>query len=121
MSPDSPESRIARLELQVAKLEQRVQDSLATIATDFKALKEDVRSFAPMVRELDSLKHQLALALTESKGARTEIGELRVSLEERAERQLQERKMDRRWLVGTVLTSAGLIIVALQVLSGFAT
>jgi predicted nucleic acid-binding Zn-ribbon protein len=120
MSPDTPETRIARLEQQVAKLEQRVEDLLTTIAVQFKTLNEDVRSFMPMVREVDNLRHQMTLAHNEAKAARDEIAELRRSLEERAERQQQERKSDRRWLVGTVLTSAGLIILAIQVLGGFA-
>ena len=72
MSPDSPETRIARLEQKVAKLEQRVEDLLVSISTQFKALDEDVRAFGPMVREVDGLKNQLGLALTEAKAARAD-------------------------------------------------
>ena len=118
MSPDSPETRIARLEQKVAKLEQRVEDLLVSISTQFKALDEDVRAFGPMVREVDGLKNQLGLALTEAKAAPAELGDLRRSLEERAELQRRERKADRRWLVATVLSSAALIVAAIQVLGG---
>ena len=118
MSPDSPETRIARLEQKVAKLEQRVEDLLVSIATQFSDLDRDIRQFAPMVREVDDLKHQLKLALAEARGAREDLAGLKKSLEDRAELQRQERKTDRKWLIGTVLASAMLIIAAIQVLGG---
>lgn len=120
MSPDSPETRIARLERQVAKLEQRVEDLLIQIKDQFKGLDDDIRSFGPMVGEVNELKHQLSLALAEAKGARAELVELRRSLEERAETQRLERKSDRRWLIMALLTSGGLVVAAIQVLGGLA-
>lgn len=119
MSPDSPETRISRLEQKVAKLEQRVEDLLVSIRDQFAGLDGDIRRFGPMVEEVNDLKHQLELALTEARGARVELGELRKSLDDRAETQRLERKSDRRWLVGTVLSSAALIVAAIQVLGGF--
>lgn len=119
MSPDSVETRIARLEQKVAKLEQRVEDLVTSLSAQFTNLDEDVRRIAPVVGEVSDLKHQLSLALSEAKGARVELGDLRLSLERRAEAQRLERKTDRRWLVGTVLSSAALIVAAIQVLGGF--
>jgi uncharacterized coiled-coil protein SlyX len=119
MSPDSAETRIARLEQKVAKLEQRVEDLLVSIATQFSDLDRDIRQFAPLVREVDEVKHQLILALGEARGARDDLSGLKRTLEERAETQRKERRSDRWALIGTMLTSVGLIIGAIQVLGGF--
>src|SRR5215216_5260790 len=118
MSPDSPETRIARLEQKVAKLEQRVEDLLVSIKTQFEGLDEDIRRFAPMAGEVNELKHQLSLALGEARGARAELKDLRASLEQRAEVQRLERKADRKALITTILASATLIVAAIQVLGG---
>jgi chaperonin cofactor prefoldin len=118
MSPDSPETRIARLEQKVAKLEQRVEDLLQSISTQFKALDDDVRAFSPMVREVDHLKNQLSLALSEAKGARAELAELRRSLEERAEIQRRERRADKWALIMAMIATGGLIVTAIGVLGG---
>lgn len=127
MSPDSPETRIARLEQKVAKLEQRVEDLLVQIKTQFDGLDADIRAFAPMVKEVHDLQHQLGLALNEARAARTELSDLRTSLEarekerrrasaEREKERRQERKVERRFFVTSLLATAGLIIAALQVL-----
>lgn len=118
MSPDSPETRIARLEQKVAKLEQRVEDLLVSLQTQFKGLDEELRRFAPMVAELNDFKYQTSLALAEARGARVEIKELKESLERRAETDRVERRTGQRWLIGTVLASAALVITAIQVLGG---
>lgn len=118
MSPDSAETRIQRLEQKVARLEQRVEDLLERVAAQFRELDDDVRAFGPLVGEVNNLQHQLDLALTEARGARKELGDLRADLASRAEVQRLERKSDRRWLVGTILASATLIIAAIQVLGG---
>lgn len=119
MSPDSAETRISRLEQKVARLEQRVEDLLLSVAQQIADLDRDIRAFAPVAKEVNDLKHELGLALNEARGARGELGELRKSLAERAELQRLERKADRRWLVGTVLASAMLVVAAIQVLGGF--
>lgn len=118
MSPDSPETRLLRLEQKVARLEQRVEDLLGQIASQFADLDRDIRAFGPLAKDVGDLQHQMQLALAEAKGARSELADLRKSLQDRAEAQRLERKSDRRWLIGTVLTSAALIIAALQVLGG---
>lgn len=120
MSPDSAETRIARLETKVAKLEQRVEDLLVSIKAQFDDLEGDIRTFGPLVGEVNDLKHQLTLALNEARGARQEIGALRETLDARAELQRVERKADRKYLITVVLTSAGLIIAAMGVLVGVA-
>jgi chaperonin cofactor prefoldin len=118
MSPDSPETRIARLEQKVAKLEQRVEDLLVSIKAQFDGLDEDLRQFAPMLKEVNDLRHELNLAITEAKGARQDLTDLRDTLDARAEIQRLERKTDRKWLIGTILASAMLVIAAVQVLGG---
>jgi uncharacterized coiled-coil protein SlyX len=119
VSPDSVETRIQRLEQKVARLEQRVEDLLMSVKEQIGDLDRDIRSFAPMVKQVNDHEHMLSAALEEARGARAELGELRKSLDRREETQRVERKSDRRWLVGTVLSSAALIIGAIQVLGGF--
>ena len=119
VTPDSPETRISRLEQKVARLEQRVEDLLVSVAQQVSDLDRDIRAFAPLTKEVNDLQHELSMALSEARGARAELGELRKSLERREEAQRLERKSDRRWLVGTVLSSAALIVGAIQVLGGF--
>lgn len=89
-----------------------------SVAQQVADLDRDIRAFAPMAKDVNDLQHELGKAASEAKEARVELGELRKSLERREETQRLERKSDRRWLVGTVLTSAALIIAALQVLGG---
>lgn len=118
MSPDSPETRIARLEQKVAKLEQRVEDLLVSIATQFSDLDRDIRAFAPLVREVDELKHQLTLALDEARGARSDLAALKRSLEDRAETQRKERRADKWALIMAMIATGGLIVTAIGVLGG---
>jgi hypothetical protein len=118
MSPDSPETRIARLEQKVAKLEQRVEDLLVAIKAQFDGLEEDIRQFAPLVREVDEVKHQLTLALGEARGAREDLAALKHSLEERAEIQRKERRSDKWALIMAMIATGGLIVTAIGVLGG---
>jgi chromosome segregation ATPase len=119
VSPDSVETRIQRLEQKVARLEQRVEDLLVSVKDQIGDLDRDIRSFAPIVKEVNDLTHNLERAATDAREARAELGQLRKTLTERQEVQRLERKSDRRWLVGTVLSSAALIVGAIQVLGGF--
>lgn len=115
MQPDSAETRIGRLEQLVAKLEQRVEDQ----ARALEALTPLAAGQAAMRVEFARMQGQLGSALDEARAARRELGDLRSHLEKREETQRRERKADRRWLVGTVLSSAALIVAAIQVLGGF--
>jgi regulator of replication initiation timing len=112
--PDSPETRIGRLEQLVARLEQRVEDQARAI----EALKPLAAGQAAMQVDLARMQSHLGTAVDEARAARKELRQLRDHLEENAEKQRKERKTDRRWLVGTVLSSAALIIAAVQVLGG---
>jgi outer membrane murein-binding lipoprotein Lpp len=112
MSPDSPESRIGRLEQHVARLEQRVDD----LSTDVRTLAPLVIAHAEMRVVLDNMQVQLTAAVVEAQTARKELGQLRTHLEERAEVQRKERRADRWALVMALIASGGLIVAALQVL-----
>ena len=135
MTTDSLEARIGRLEQSVAKLEQRVDDLLDRLAGQFKDLDDDVRAFAPIVREVDSVKAELRYIIKAQQEAQKTlaeaqqdtqraIGDLRMRMEQeakaRAQGQEKRRKEDRTnrtllWvaaigLVGLVLESAAILL-----------
>ena len=108
MSPDSPETRLGRLEQITAKLEQRMDDLLDRLAGQFKDLDDDVRAFAPIVREVDAVKAELRFIVNAQRELQSAVGDLRMRMEkesqERREGQEKRRKEGR--------TSRTLLIVA---------
>jgi hypothetical protein len=104
-------------------------------------LADDVRRMVDLperVSVLESIARTMAADLATTRknqhGLRNDVAEsllkLRADLataeEKREEKrdkerqdQVKERKTDRRWLIGTCLSSAGLIIAAIAVLQGF--
>lgn len=48
----------------------------------------------------------------------SDLRELKRDLEKRGADQAKERKADRRWLIATLLTTAGLIVAALAIFLG---
>jgi t-SNARE complex subunit (syntaxin) len=122
VSPDTPETRIGRLESTVAALNQHVQD-----------LDSRVAHLQPLVVGVAELKVGLADVKADVHEASNEVAALRVSLDERErkraadarERRDQERRDARnnRWvlisgLVFVVLTFIGTVVVQLLVANG---
>jgi archaellum component FlaC len=115
MMPDSPETRIARLEQKLARVEQRVED----IADDVRALGSLPIGHAEMKLVMEHLRTEVRACGDEAKGARSDLKDLKDTLSAREAAQRKERKTDRRYLITTVLAAAGLVIAAIQVLGGF--
>lgn len=103
MNPDTLESRLARLEQRVeddAALRRELADLVRTIPQDVAIIKERVA--VSVRRSNDCLdKHQ----------------QLEDYLHQRERDQAHERKIDRRWLIGTFLSSAALVIAAIGLLA----
>lgn len=93
MQPDSPETRIGRLERTMAKLEQRVEDLISISLANFA---QDIHDCSKAVKDL-----------------RDEVEAEKRELRNRETLQRQERKSDRRWMIGTIIASTSVIIAAL--------
>lgn len=84
-------------------------------------LADSVRSLDSTVREIAEVtvitRERAAAAIKRSTECVKIVDDLELYLRNRDEAQAKERKTDRRWLVGTVLSSAGLIIAAVSLLA----
>lgn len=85
MSPDSPETRISRLEQTVAALKQEVRD-----------LGEDVRVFAPLIAQMATMAAHL-------EHVERSVVDLTRKMEERERDSRTESATERRWRVGTAV------------------
>jgi hypothetical protein len=105
MPANSVESRLGIVERDMAALRQQVQ-----------ALDEDVRGAAHLASQQAVLTEQVTTLRELVKTLGHNFDTLKTDLREREKQQVAERKADRRWLVGTVLTSTMLIITAIGIL-----
>lgn len=109
MSPDSAETRLGKLERAVAKVEQRLEDLMTIVMA---SVRQDLQDCA------DAVKTSRAELGGEIKTLRAEVEQERRDLAEKERAQRRERVLDRRWMVGTGLASAGVIIAAMALLVG---
>lgn len=120
--PDSIESRVAALSQRMSDFEgrtdQRFADMEARTNRRLDDLAADVRSLGPLVVQMAEARLELKAARLAADKACSMVEELEDLLRSREDMQRQERKADRRWMIGTVLVAAGLIIGAMQVLLG---
>lgn len=115
MTPDDLDARLGRLEMSMARLEQQV----STHETDIRAIGPMAVTIAKLELSFTHIEAELRGARGDTAACRDEVKDLKSSLLDREQTQRKERKADRRWLIGTVLTSAALVIGAIQVLGGF--
>jgi hypothetical protein len=82
-------------------------------------LARDVHRHGEILAELREAnavsKERVGLAIKRSNDCLTAVENLEAYLHRRDEEQARERKSDRRWLVTTGLSSAGLVVAALAV------
>lgn len=103
MSPDSPESRIGRLEQTVAALKQQVDD-----------IAEDVRVFYPLVAGQEVMREKLE-RMSQDLSAQTDaLGELKQVIRHDADRR-EEGAGNRRWQAYAI--AAGLLFVMISVIA----
>lgn len=77
-----------------------------------------VRNNSAQINALSDLRTQLVGMKDDLHEFVSELRELKRDLGTRAEVQRQERKADRRWMTGTILATASLIIAALAIFLG---
>lgn len=90
----------------------RQQDLINQLRTDVSTLKSDLSGIVATLRtELRGVGGDTVQCITE-------LRDLKVDLKKREEVQHDERRADRRWMIGTLLTTAGLVIAALAIFLG---
>lgn len=113
MIPDSLESRIGRVELDMAGVKQRVDD-----------LRVDVKELAPLVVSVAEIRGAMTRMQTDMQGLTGKLGELSQDLsereEERQEAQREALKDSQSWrralIVGSFTVLAALVTAASAVL-----
>jgi Asp-tRNA(Asn)/Glu-tRNA(Gln) amidotransferase B subunit len=83
----TPDSALGGLAQRLARLEQRVDDLMERIVERFAGVAEDVRIFAPMVREHDEMRAEMRFV----RESVTSILEQQRRLEERIREERQQR------------------------------
>lgn len=106
------------METRVARLEQRLEDTIVRMDNRLLDLASDVRALSPLVIAHAEMGVKLTTAVAEAKAAHDSTEQLRQDLADREVEQRKERKSDRRWMIGTVLTTATLVVAALAVFLG---
>lgn len=81
-------------------------------------LARQVQELAGVQAELAQMRERLGSVNDDTHSCITELRDLKAQLDRRAQTQHEERKSDRRWMIGTLLTTAGLVIAALAVFVG---
>lgn len=104
------EQELARVAQEQARQGQRMEDEVRIsrdLANIVKRIPEDMAT----------MRERLGLAIKRSNDCLHKHEELEDFLHQRDREQARERKSDRRWLVGTGLSSAGLVIASLALLA----
>src|SRR4051812_30689974 len=108
MSPDSPETRLGRLETAVARLEQRTDD-----------LSTDVRTLTPLLVQVAEIKITIAQVQTQSRATLDAVDSLRNAIDQRRETERKDSRSLRNLLIGVglaaLLSPFGGVMVALLV------
>ena len=108
MSPDSPETRLGRLETAVARLEQRTDD-----------LSTDVRTLTPLIVQVAEIKITIAQVQAESRATHDAVDALKRLIEGRREDERKDSRSFRNLLIGVgvaaLLSPFGGVMVALIV------
>lgn len=105
------------------------------IESEFRTIREELHELRPLpervailtdeLRAMRNLPERLAELAVEFRGMRGEINNCFSAIrnaeskrEKREEEQRLERKSDRRWMFGSAMTAAGLVIAAFGLLAG---
>lgn len=91
---------------------------LDDLANEFRALRDLPAKLAELIVELRHLKDDTSACHKSVRELRREFNNYREEQQDLIEAHRLERKQDRRWMIGTVLTSAALVVAAMGVLLG---
>lgn len=93
-------------------------DRLDDLAAQVKTNTNQLLTLGDIRGELIDLRGQMRAMGEDSHECLTDLRQLKKDLDLRAIEQHKERKADRKWVVATALTTAGLIIAALAIFLG---
>lgn len=117
MNPDRTTWGDTRLDAEFARIEAELHE--------LRPIPERVDTVLNEVRGMRDLPKHLAEFAVEFRNLRQDVGhcfeairDAEAKREKREEEQRLERKSDRRWMFGSAMTAAGLVIAALGLLAG---
>lgn len=93
-------------------------ERLDDLAEQVKANTARIEAFADIRSDLVGIRLNVVEAHGDARDALSELRQLKVDMEKRATEQHKERKADRKWMIGTVLATATLVVSALAVFLG---
>lgn len=108
--------------------DERLDDNIGIIHDELRALRELPRSVADLAGQIEKVDEDVDRCFQQIRetadslqsyirGEETRREQERRDREARNEQRRLERKSDRRWLVGTCFTAAGLVIAAIGLLA----
>lgn len=93
-------------------------ERLDDLAEQVKANTARIEAFADIRADLVGIRSNVVDAHGDARDALAELRQLKADMEKRATEQHKERKADRKWMIGTVLATATLVVAALAVFLG---
>lgn len=98
--------------------DDRLDDLANELRRELRQQEERLSIVENIKGELIELRSEVRATNKSSDSCIKELRQLKQDLERRAQAQHQERKADRRWMIGTVLATASLVIAALAIFVG---
>jgi uncharacterized protein Yka (UPF0111/DUF47 family) len=102
----------------MTELNRWSDDRLDDLARTVRTLAEQVTSLVDMRAEMAGLSQKVTDVSENTHSCVNALEKLKTDLENRSKEQSKERKADRRWLIATLLTTAGIIVAALAIFLG---
>jgi len=93
-------------------------ERLDDLARQVQANTEQIKEYAKFREALIRLEARLDGIGEDAHNCLSDLKDLKASLARREEIQHAERKADRRWMIGTAIATAGLIVAALAIFIG---
>jgi hypothetical protein len=93
-------------------------DRLDDLHDQVRAAHQRIEAMENIRGELIELRTHMSVIGEDSHECLRDLRQLKADLDKRAQDQVKERKADRRWVIATALTTAGLIIAALAIFLG---
>lgn len=93
-------------------------DRLDDLARLVRSQGDQLQALTDMRVEMAGLRDKVEGVQEDTHHCLSDLRDLKKDLEARALSQQKERKADRRWMVATLLTTAGLVVAALAIFLG---
>lgn len=93
-------------------------DRLDDLAQLVRSHSDQLNSLLDMRTEMAGLRQKVDDVSEDTHTCVASLDNLKTDLQKRSENQAKERKADRRWMIGTVLATASIVIAALAIFLG---